>query len=423
MCNTERRRFLATGVLAAAAAGLGGSSGALAGTPTVYVCAPCGCASDGVFFKHPGVCPSCGMTLVAFDPEARPKHPGPLDFDDCMRLQVEAKKFSGAVLVARDSEILFSKGYGLAQAEWDAANTPQAKFRLASLTKPITATAILQLVEAGALRLDDPICNHLKSCPGTWEAVKISELLNHTSGIPDYMRLQRYWKDFLMLKTHEQMVASFSGEPLEFQPGSRFSYSNSGYYLLGLIIENVTGQRYEDVLQKHIFGPLGMADTGYDHEGPIIPRRAAGYRLGSKRQLLNALYFDMEQAFANGGLYSTTGDMLKFAHSFNGSQLLSARYRNLMETPSKGAYGYGWYVTPAPGFHPGRQISHGGNMNGFSAWMSRFPDEGLVLVALSNLQDINTRQLVLNLYSVLHNEPYDALIGPAPPHGPVSDIL
>ena len=291
MCETDRRRVLAGGALATAAIALG--AGSAAAGQSCFICAPCGCASDGVFFKHPGVCPSCGMTLVAFDPKAPPSHPGPQDFEACMRLYVEARKFSGTVLIARGADVLFSKGYGLAQAEWNAPCTPSAKFRLGSLTKPFTATAVLQLVAAGKLGLDDPICNHLKSCPATWRDVKVSELLNHTSGIPDYMQLASFWNDFLMLKTREQMVASFSSAPLQFPPGSRFSYSNSGYYLLGLIIENVTGQRYEDVLRKNILDPLDMADTGYDHEGPILPQRAAGYRLGSKKQILNALYFDM----------------------------------------------------------------------------------------------------------------------------------
>ncbi len=408
MCDSGRRRFLANAVLAAAAAGLGASSGALAGTERVYVCPPCGCGMDGVFFKQLGICPICGMTLVAFDPQTPPSHPGPLDFEGCMRLHVEANKFSGTVLVARGSEVLFSKGYGYAQAEWDVPSTPAGRFRLASITKPFTATAVLQLAAAGALGLDDPICNYLKTCPPAWHSVKISQLLNHTSGIPDYMKLQSFWKDFLMLKTHAQMVATFSSEPLLFPPGSRFSYSNSGYYLLGLIIENITHKRYEEALEEHIFRPLDLVNTGYDHEDPIIPKRVAGYRLGRQGELLNALYFDMEQPFANGGLYSTTGDLLRFARSFAGSKLLSPQYRALMETPGKGPYGYGWWVSPAPGFHSGREICHGGNLNGFSAWLSRFPDEDVVLVVLSNLQDTKGRQVVLDLYSVLHNEPYAA---------------
>lgn len=408
MSDTGRRRFLANAVLAAAAAGLGTSSGAPAGTERVYVCPPCGCGMDGVFFRQPGICPVCGMTLVAFDPQTAPRHPGPLDFDGCMRLHVEANKFSGTVLVARGAEVLFSQGYGYAQAEWDVPSTREGRYRLASITKPFTATAVLQLAAAGALGLDDPICNYLKTCPPAWHPVKISQLLNHTSGIPDYMKLQSFWKDFLMLKTHAKMVATFSGEPLLFPPGSRFSYSNSGYYLLGLIIENATHKRHEEALEEHIFRPLDLSNTGYDHEDPIISKRVAGYRLGRQRELLNALYFDMEQPFANGGLYSTTGDLLKFARSFAGEQLLSSQYLALMETPGKGPYGYGWWISPAPGFHSGREICHGGNLNGFSTWLSRFPDEDVVLVVLSNLQDTKSRQVVLDLYSVLHKEPYSA---------------
>lgn len=408
MCNTSRREFIAAGMLAAASVGLGASPDACAGTDRVYVCPPCGCGMDGVFFKQPGTCPVCGMTLVIFDPKAVPSHPGPLDFDGCMRLHVEANRFSGTVLVGRGSKVLFSKAYGYAQAEWAVPSTPEGRFRIGSITKPFTATALLQLVAAGALKLDDPICKYLGACPSTWNAVKISQLLNHTSGIPNYMELQSFWKDFLMLKTQAQMVASFSGAPLLFTPGTRFSYSDSGYYLLGLIIEKITHKRYEEVLDEYIFRPLGLSDTGYDHDDPIIPKRVAGYRLGSQQQLLNALYIDMDQPFADGGLYSTTGDLLKFARSSAESKLLSPRYRALMETPGKGTYGYGWWISPAPGLHSGREICHGGNINGFSAWLSRFPDDDLVLVVLSNLQDTNARQVALNLYSVLHHEPYAA---------------
>lgn len=413
MRDTGRRQFIAAGVLAAAAVGLGATSGALAGTERVYVCPPCGCTMDGVLFKEPGNCPVCGMTLVALNPKAAPRHPGPLDFDAYMRLQADANKFTGTALVARGSEVLFSKAYGYAQTEWNVTSTPTGRFRLGSITKPFTATAVLQLAAAGTLRLDDPICKYLKTCPSAWHAVKVSQLLNHTSGIPNYVDLQSFWKDFLMLKTRAQMVATFSSQPLLFPPGSRFSYSDSGYYLLGLIIENVTHKRYEDVLKEHIFEPLGMVDTGYDHDDPIIPQRVAGYRLGPQRELLNALYIDMEQPFADGGLYSTTGDLLKFARSFDGSKLLSPQYRTLMQTPAKGLYGYGWWIAPAPGFHSGREISHGGNINGFSAWLSLFPDEDVVLVVLSNLQDTNGRQVSLDLYSVLHHEPYAAPIVPA----------
>ena len=408
MCDIDRRRLLTTGALAVTAASLGASAAALAGAERVYVCPPCGCGMDGVFFRKPGNCPVCAMALVAFDPHAAPRNPGPLAFDACMRLHVAANKFSGAVLVARGSEVVFSQAYGYAQAEWDVPGTPEGRFRLASVTKPFTATAVLQLAAAGALRLDDPICDHLKTCPAAWRAVRISHLLDHTSGIPDYMRLQSFWKDFLMLKTQAQMVATFSGEPLLSMPGSRFSYSNSDYYLLGLIIERVTGRRYDEVLAQHIFRPLELDDTGYDHEDPLVPRRVAGYRLGPQGQLLNALYFDMEQPFANGGLYSTTGDLLKFARACASSKLLPPRYRALMETPRQGPYGYGWWISPAPGFHSGREICHGGNINGFSTWLSRFPDEDVVLVVLSNLQDTNSRQLILDLYSVLHGDPYEA---------------
>lgn len=412
MCDQDRRRFLAAGVLTVAAAGVGASSAAVAAAESVYVCPPCGCSMDGVFFRHSGICPACGMTLVVFDPKAILRHPGPLDFDACMRLHVAANKFSGAVLVARHSEVPFSRAYGHAQAEWDVPSTTAGRFRLGSITKPFTATAVLQLAAAGALRLEDPICNHLKACPSAWQSVKISQLLNHTSGIPDYMMLQSYWKDFLMLKTQAQMVATFSDQPLLFAPGSRFSYSNSGYYLLGLIIESVTRKPYGDVLEEQIFRPLGLADTALEHDDPITPRRVAGYRLGPGRELLNALYLNTAQPFADGGLYSTTGDLLKFARSFDGSKLLSARYRTLMATPGKGAHGYGWYSAPAPGFHSGRDISHGGSINGFSTWLSRFPKEDVVIVVLSNLQDTNSRQIALDLYSVLHREPYAAPVVP-----------
>ncbi len=246
--------------------------------------------------------------------------------DAYLRAQARVNGFSGTVLLARGGSPILSNGYGWANAEWEVPNTPTTKFRLGSITKQFTATLVLRLQEQKKLTVQDPICTYLAPCPDAWKPVTIHHLLTHTSGIPSYTGLPDYQKTMMVPRTIEQMVAVFRDLPLEFAPGEKFKYNNSGYFLLGVIIEKVAGKKYEDALRDEIFAPLGMKDTGYDWSEPLLPRRASGYtRRGDT--WVNAKFLDMQQPYSAGSLYSTVEDLLKWDQALYSDRVLPAAAR------------------------------------------------------------------------------------------------
>jgi CubicO group peptidase (beta-lactamase class C family) len=332
--------------------------------------------------------------------ELRPK------IEEYLEAQARVQQFGGAVLVARGGEVLFSKAYGPANAEWSVANTPETKFRLGSITKQFTATAILRLQEQKKLNVQDPICTYLSPCPDTWKPVTIHHLLTHTSGIPSYTGSPEYGKTMMVPKTVEDMVAGFRDKPLEFQPGDQFKYNNSGYFLLGVVIEKVSGKKYEDVLRDEIFTPLGMADSGYDWSEPLLTKRASGY---SRRDtgLVNAKFLDMQQPYSAGSLYSTVGDLLKWDQALYTERVLPKAALDAMFTPFKGDYAYGWGITPAGKAGSGKlQIGHGGGINGFSTMFTRVPEDRLAVIVLSNVENVNAGGIARDIVSLVYGKPY-----------------
>jgi CubicO group peptidase (beta-lactamase class C family) len=269
-----------------------------------------------------------------------------------------------AVLVARNGEVLLAKGYGLANVEHRVPNTPHTKFRLASATKSITAAAILQLQEAGKLNLDDSVAKYLPDMPHASE-ITIRHLLTHTSG----------------LRSSEK-------DPLEFTPGERMNYSNTGYHVLGRIIEKVTGQSYEEYLRAAIFQPLGMRGSGLDHYAPIVPDRASGYERDGRAGYVNAPPGDMAGAFSAGGLYSTVEDLYHFDLALLSGTFLKPETVAAAFTPvrlnggTEAGYGFGWMLAPYRGV---REIGHGGDGTGFNTWNAYYPDSGLIVIVLSNV--------------------------------------
>ena len=197
--------------------------------------------------------------------------------DQIVESYVANKQFMGTVLVARGGDVLFSKGYGSANLEWAIPNTPATKFRLGSITKQFTAASILLLEERGKLKVDDPVKKYLPDAPGAWDKITIFHVLTHTAGIPNFTSFPDYRTTEAVATTPEKLVARFRDKPLDFEPGEKWNYSNSGYVLLGYLIEKISGQSYEKFLQENIFTPLGMKDSGYDSNFAVIARRATGY--------------------------------------------------------------------------------------------------------------------------------------------------
>ena len=318
------------------------------------------------------------------------------DFAAQAKATVEAfaPVFSGAVLVAVDGKPVLRQAVGPANREWNIANTPETKFRLGSITKQFTAAAILQLAEQGKLTIDDPVSRYYPAAPPSWSKITIKQLLTHTSGIPDYPELAGFdGHEERFAHTPEQLIQSVRDKPLQFEPGAQFAYDNTGYVLLGYIVEKLSGQSYAQYLQTHVFGPLGMRNTGYDVGEKILTERAAGYALGSEGWV-NAAPVDMSTPFSAGGLYSTVEDLLIWDRALYAGKPLSAASQAAMFTDYGHRYGFGWWVRTQWGHDI---IWHGGGINGFSNAFQRYPKDRLTVVVLSNSQASPSAKLATDL--------------------------
>lgn len=310
------------------------------------------------------------------------------------------KQFMGAVLVARGPQVLFSKGYGSANLEWGIPNAPNTKFRLGSITKQFTAAAILLLEERGKLKITDAVKQHLPDAPAAWDKVTIFHLLTHTAGVPSFTSFPDYGKIKLSAATPVELVGLFKDKPLEFEPGEKFAYSNSGYLLLSHLIEKVSGEKYESFLRTNFFAPLGMNDSGYDSNSAIIPRRAAGYGSG-RNGPENAPFIHMSVPQGAGALYSTTEDLLKWEQGLFGGKVLQPAALEKMTQPFKGNYALGLAVETA-----GRRklIQHGGGIEGFNTMLAYYPEEQLTVVVLANLNGAAPGQIASKLAALALGE-------------------
>ncbi len=314
-------------------------------------------------------------------------------------------RFTGSALVARDGKVIFSKGYGLANAEFDVPNTAQTKFRLGSITKQFTAVSILLLQERGKLSVQDPICKYFDSCPETWKEITVHHLLTHTGGLPNFTNFPDYAKTMMIPAPMESLIARFKDKPLDFKPGEKWNYSNSGYVALGYIVEKVAGESYESFVRKNIFEPLKMANTGYDHHETILKNRATGYAL-IKGKKANSLPIDMSIPHGAGALYSTVEDLFLWNEALFSDKLLSAKSREAMMTPVKNNYGYGIGMNEQLNR---KVVSHGGGINGFSTMLSRFPEEKLTVVVLRNADygSPNPGKIASDLAAIVFGEKYE----------------
>lgn len=305
----------------------------------------------------------------------------PARMDAVVRDDADKGEFMGAVLVARDDAVLLDKGYGSANLEWNIPNDGATKFRLGSVTKQFTAVAILLLQERGKLALDAPVKTYLPDAPAAWDKVTVRHLLTHSSGIPNFTNFPDYPATKTLPATHASLIARFRDKPLEFAPGTKFAYSNSGYILLSAIVEKLSGQSYGTFVADNLFKPLGMADTGYDNSATILPRRAAGYA-PAKQGLVNADYVSMTIPQGAGGLYSTTRDLLKWQRGLFGGKLLKPASLTAFRTPYKDNYALGVIVQSKDGV---TTIAHDGGIEGFNTSLAYDPDRKITVVVLGNL--------------------------------------
>ena len=293
-------------------------------------------------------CTVCLFLLAPSYPAAAPADISAGRMDQIVQYWVDAQQFMGAVLVARGDKVVFNKAYGSANLEWSIPNTTTTRFRIASVTKQFTAAAILLLEERGKLKLEDPIKKYYPDAPAAWDKIALLNLLQHTSGIANYTDEPDMGSWMAQRTAPADLVKRVRDKQLQFEPGTEMRYSNTGYVLLGIAIEKASGMSYATFLKQNIFDPLGMKDSGYDENEPIVARRAAGYSQGPTGPI-NAKYMDMTNPFSAGALYSTVEDLLRWERGLFGKKVLSEASLKKMTTPGKNDYAFGLYVSEKAG--------------------------------------------------------------------------
>lgn len=310
------------------------------------------------------------------------------EIDDYIAERMKDAKIPGlSVAVVKDGEVLLAKGYGLADVELEARATAATVYEIGSITKQFTATAVMMLVEEGKLGLDDPITKYLDDLPEAWGGVTVRHLLNHTSGIKSYTSVGDFQKLARTDYKPDEILAMVRDVKVEFAPGEKWAYNNTGYYLLGLIIEKAGGKDYDDFLEERIFKPLGMERTRPNNPRMIIKGRASGY--GQVLGILgNRDPITPSSSFSAGCLVSTVGDMAKWDRALREGKLLTSSSFEQMYAPTKlndgetHPYGFGWAV----GSYRGHKVlSHGGGTAGFTTTIQRFVDDGVTVIVLTNL--------------------------------------
>ena len=326
----------------------------------------------------------CSLLAPAF----LASHPARADrVDDYIKGEMDQHGIPGlALVIIQDGKAVKTAAYGLANLELNVPVKPETVFEIGSVTKQFTAAGILLLAQDGKLSVDDKLTAHLANVPSAWTNVTIRHLLTHTSGIKSYTGLD----GFQLTKhlTQSQFIRAIGREPMEFAPGASWKYCNTGFSLLGYIIENVSGKNYWDFMSERIFQPLGMNATTNRLPGLIIPNRASGYEQTNQVHINRD--YDLTEVFSAGAIASTVGDLAKWNAALDGDTLLNAASKEQMWTPAKlndgkpTKYGLGWFVDTVEGH---KNIGHGGSTSGFSATIQRFPDDKLAVIILTNTDE------------------------------------
>lgn len=338
------------------------------------------------------------------------------EIEELIDLYHEYGKFNGSVLVAEQGKIVYQKGHGMANMEWDIPNSTNTKHRLGSVSKQFTAMLILQLASDGKLDLQAPINNYLPDYPNAHETpITTHHLLTHTSGIPNYTAFTDFFKDMSRNPySPDEFVETFKDKKLDFMPGEKFSYSNSGYFLLGALIEKISGKSYETMLHENIFTPLNMNDSGYDNHKDILKNRATGYEKYGDG-FINSNYIDMSIPYAAGSLYSTVEDLYTWDQALYGNKMLSKEYMELYFKPQIKAYGnydyaYGWavgYDKIGSSTDSIYTITHGGGINGFNTIISRAPSDQSLVVLLNNTGGAPLTGMTQSIRAILKGKSYE----------------
>lgn len=346
------------------------------------------------------------LLFIGFDSSGQSISPMGQQIEALVRGFHERGQFNGSVLVAENGVVIFKKGFGLASKEWNASNQPDTKFQIASLTKQFTAMIVMQLIEQRKISLDGKISDYLSDYPkDKGSRITIRHLLSHTSGIPNYTDLPGWSAMSRQSYAPTEFIKVFADLNLEFEPGSKFKYSNSGYYLLGVIIEKVTGKSFGKVLRENILSPLNMRNTGYASSRTVISNQAFGYERLPAGLYEKAPYQDLSTAFSEGGMYSTVEDLYLWDRGLYSDSLLSAKYKDILFNPNLANYAFGWVVGKASAVEARKFITnpflfssteiaqrqklliwHWGSNPGFNALILRQVDDKGLIVILDNAE-------------------------------------
>jgi CubicO group peptidase (beta-lactamase class C family) len=322
-------------------------------------------------------------------------------FDSICEVYSKKNMFSGSVLIAKNGKVLLSKGYGMANYSYDIPNTSTTKFKLASVSKQFTAMAIMILQEKGKLSTDDKLNKYIAGYPNG-DKITIHHLLTHSSGIHNFTDLPVF--DSIMARPHtlEQNIKHFKNLPLDFEPGTKFNYSNSGYVLLSYIIEKASGKNYGDYIQEAIFQPLGMKNSGLYSNTTVLKNYAEGYSEGSNG-LEHPTHIDMSIPSGAGALYSTVEDLYLWDRALTTEKLVKRSTLEKIFTPFKDGYAYGWMIQE---FRGHKLQMHRGGIQGFSTVINRFPNEDLTIIILKNVDNYKLFPDNKIASAVMFNEKY-----------------
>jgi D-alanyl-D-alanine carboxypeptidase len=309
---------------------------------------------------------------------------------DAVAKQMLSRHTAGvSVAVARDGRVILARGYGMANVEHSVAVTPETVFHIASISKTILAAVVLQLVDEGKLRLDDDVTKYVPEAPTQGRHVTVRQLLNHTSGIYSFTSLPNAADNERFELTHDQVLGLIKDKPFDFEPGTRWRYDNSAFYLAGMVVERVTKQEYGAYVREHVFKPLGMSSASLCYARMVVPHLASGYEVDGGA-LVNAAFMTWKLPFAGGAVCATATDLAKWQAALDSGRVLTPSSLALMRTPTTLAdgtkidYGLGTRLGSLDGH---RVLGHTGGGGGFRPLLESFPDDHLTIVILMNMGD------------------------------------
>lgn len=322
--------------------------------------------------------------------------------DSLITQYADNSEFAGAVLVSKGGRVLLKKGFGYSDAERSVNNNASTIFNIASITKTFTAALIMKLQESGQLSVQDNLSKYYPGFPNG-DKINIHHLLSHTSGISNYTDNPDFWK---MDQTKEvklsDMIAFFKDRPLDFEPGTRFRYSNSGYTMLGYIIEKITKQSYGQALEKFIFRPLAMTNSTFGPPEQQSSKLAQGYMMYFKNAKIPTNKVHPSISYATGAIYSTVDDLYKWHRALQNGKFISLESLEASYKKDKWPYGYGWFTDS---LYQRKRVSHDGNIQGYKSNINRFTADDVCVIALSNSNNSSVGAMVRNIVNIIYHQP------------------